>query len=491
MKRAFQLPLTKAILSAQPSQRQVDRLAAPLRRRGAWSQFIDARLNAPGEREASRTRDPEPMPPVAGQGLPPGPLVRDTHPELSLKQRLQRIIRQCQQGERRQAATSQPAKPDPGEAPPIFSVPAGTSYFDHAFELNDVPAAFRAGDAQSSPSKQPRISPAPRSDRAIRPVRNANPLPAATGPFATSAPQTVTSPRQPRVQTGTSGSNVAAKARRAMILELIPEHPDRPTTPSVAHEEKPRSLAPVIASGVILAALAAGLYSRDHLAPLPGATAQLVSGWKDALVQSLPSLPRATFARATPVQSAPVEIVGSIAPAKALPDAYGIFASSDGRLIRLEPTNLRLPDSRIAMPGLITKPASVVVPHGRLSFVAFQRELMTSAPDSAQLRVVARVARALSFSPAGKPTVNALADTWAIRAISIDLSVAPVAESREMVTLRPLNPDFVLSPGRYMLVFKNQTYDFVVAGTVTDKAHCLEKAETQDGEAFTECRKLP
>ena len=160
-------------------------------------------------------------------------------------------------------------------------------------------------------------------------------------------------------------------------------------------------------------------------------------------------------------------------------------------MIRLEPMNIRLPDSRIALPGLITKPATVVVPHGTLSFVAYQRELMTSTPDNAQLRILAQVKRTLSSEETGNPAVTAVNGTWAIRSVSVDLTVAPVAESREMVELRPVNPDLVLSPGRYILVFKGQTYDFVVAGKVTDKAHCLERAETLDGERFTECRKLP
>ncbi|MHC2336520.1 hypothetical protein [Bradyrhizobium sp. USDA 4454] len=156
-------------------------------------------------------------------------------------------------------------------------------------------------------------------------------------------------------------------------------------------------------------------------------------------------------------------------------------------MIRLEPMNIRLPDSRIAV-GLITKPPTVVVPHGPLSFVAYQRELMTSAPDNAQLRIVAEVARAPSSPASGKLAAN---NTWAIRSVSVDLTVAPVPENREMVELQPENPDLVLSPGRYLLVFKNQAYGFVVAGAVTDKAHCLERAETEDGEKFSECRKLP
>lgn len=291
----------------------------------------------------------------------------------------------------------------------------------------------------------------------------------------------------------TTGATVAARAREAMMLELIAEHADpRPPERATAAVSSARPLARLITPMLIVATFAAGLYLHERLAVLPGAAAQTVAHWKARFLESLPrSEPQLVLAKVTPLRDASIEGVSTEQPVSSLPTTYGIFASSGGQLVRLEPMNIRLPDNRIALPGLITKPASVVLPQGQLSFIAYQRELMTSAPDNAQLRIVAKVARTLSFSVAGKQIVTALDDTWAIRSVSVDLTVAPVPESREMVELRPARSDVVLSPGRYLLVFKNQTYDFVVAGKVTDKAQCLEKAETQDGEMFTECRRLP
>jgi len=40
-------------------------------------------------------------------------------------------------------------------------------------------------------------------------------------------------------------------------------------------------------------------------------------------------------------------------------------------------------------------------------------------------------------------------------------------------------------------MFKNQAYDFSVAGTVSDTAQCLERADLQDRSVYSECRELP
>lgn len=504
MKRAFQLPLTEAILNAPPSQRQADRLAAPLRRRGAWSQLVEARMGAPADPKRDAAEPPAVATDVVGSGprLPSDGLIADTQPALSLKQRLQLIVQQQGQSGKRPNNPSQAVGRNTSKAQPDFK--SVDAYFDPTFDLSDPPTDKRADRTKPTPSNSlarpagtrkpelPRATSTPAKGKDIRFA------PAASSPSNAAAPllarQKTPSPRQPPARTKTAGAKAAAQARQTMLLELIAEHqnllpPEQLPAPSGGGA---RTVRRFIASTLVLAAIGAGIHWREHLVSLPRATSQVVSHWTATFLPSLlQGRPQLTLAKVTPVQSAPIEIVSTVPPARSLPTTYGIFASSKGQMIRLEPMNVRLPDSRIALPGLITKPAAVVVPHGRLSFVAYQRELMTSAPDSAQLRVVARVARTLSFSATGKPVVTAVDDTWAIRSVSVDLTVAPIPENREIVELRPANPELVLSPGRYLLVFKNQTYDFVVAGKATDKAHCLEKAETQDGETFTECRKLP
>ena len=78
-----------------------------------------------------------------------------------------------------------------------------------------------------------------------------------------------------------------------------------------------------------------------------------------------------------------------------------------------------------------------------------------------------------------------------MRGGAIDLRIAPVAANKEMILIRPADANFTLSPGRYVLMFKNQAYDFSVAGTVSDNAHCLERSDLQDGPVYSECRELP
>ncbi len=245
---------------------------------------------------------------------------------------------------------------------------------------------------------------------------------------------------------------------------------------------------------IIAGTVGTWIYAR---APLGAA---LDSLWRDTqLMLSSTPFAAALYPASRPeAESAPVKAAAR-APGAAsrtastlpLPDAYGLFAVSGGQLTRLESMRIRIPDTRVALPGLITKPSPVTLPDGRLFFIAYQRDLATNAPDAASVRVVAEVTRVLAFGPTGSPKVTPVENTWAIRAVSVDLTVAPVPESREMILIRPSVPNLSLSPGRYMLVFNNQAYDFSVAGDITDTAHCLERTETQDGDMYSECRELP
>jgi len=45
------------------------------------------------------------------------------------------------------------------------------------------------------------------------------------------------------------------------------------------------------------------------------------------------------------------------------------------------------------------------------------------------------------------------------------------------------------SPGRYILVLKDQGYDFTIAGKVTDPVQCLERTDAANGEFYSECQK--
>jgi hypothetical protein len=174
-----------------------------------------------------------------------------------------------------------------------------------------------------------------------------------------------------------------------------------------------------------------------------------------------------------------------------MPDTYGVYAVGDeGQLTPLEPLPIRLPDARVVTSSAITKPEPAPATSGTPLFVVYHRELASNVPESASVRIFAKIMRA-STIVGGKPKAIPVGDSWAVRGGAIDLRIAPVAANKEMILIRPADPNFTLSPGRYVLMFKNQAYDFSVAGTVSDTAHCLERFDQQDGIAYSECRELP
>jgi hypothetical protein len=173
-----------------------------------------------------------------------------------------------------------------------------------------------------------------------------------------------------------------------------------------------------------------------------------------------------------------------------IPDTYGVYAVSDGHLTPLDPLPIRVPDARVAISSSISKPAPAPITNGNLQFVVYHRELATNVPESASVRIVAKVMQATAFV-GGKPKAVPVEDMWAVRGGSIDFRIAPVAANKEMILIRPADPAFTLSPGRYVLMFRNQAYDFSVAGTISDTAHCLERSDLQDRSVYSECRELP
>jgi len=177
------------------------------------------------------------------------------------------------------------------------------------------------------------------------------------------------------------------------------------------------------------------------------------------------------------------------APAFPRPTAYGVYAISDNRLIELEQVATAPVDPRARNSLQITKASRHVIPDGKLTFIAYRRDLTTSAPDKVPVRIAARIARQMIFDPLGKTvTQPPPVETWLIRDQGYDLRVSPLRESSEMVLLRPDSEDFAFPPGRYELQLSGQSYDFVIAGTITDPAQCVEGVATARGPAFYECR---
>jgi hypothetical protein len=170
------------------------------------------------------------------------------------------------------------------------------------------------------------------------------------------------------------------------------------------------------------------------------------------------------------------------------PSDYGVYALNGDTLSELSIVLERAPDKRIAMSTPINEPSRTNIADGKVRFILFRRDLVGNAPERVDVRVVARVVRALTFDSKGKANFTAVSDSWNIRNISYELRVRPVPGNPEMLLVQSDKPDFELSPGRYVLVLKDQPYDFTVAGEITDAAQCLERTDAMNGSFYSECK---
>lgn len=178
------------------------------------------------------------------------------------------------------------------------------------------------------------------------------------------------------------------------------------------------------------------------------------------------------------------------APPFPVPTDYGVYALNNDSLSELSALAERVPDSRIAVSTPVEKPSRTTLPDGKAKFIVFRRDLVGNTPDRIEVRVVARVFRALSFDARGKPVISPVSDVWNIRNIFYGFRVRPVAGNPEMLLVQSEKPDFALPAGRYVLVLKDQAYDFTVRGKVTDLAQCLERTDAANGAFYSECQKL-
>jgi hypothetical protein len=121
--------------------------------------------------------------------------------------------------------------------------------------------------------------------------------------------------------------------------------------------------------------------------------------------------------------------------------------------------------------------------------VVFRRDLVALAPERVDVRVVAKVVRALTFDAKGKVSFASVNDAWNIRNIFHEFRVRPIPGNPEMLLVQPEKADFALPSGRYVLVLRNQGYDFTVAGEMNDPAQCLERTEAANGIFYSDCEK--
>jgi hypothetical protein len=190
-----------------------------------------------------------------------------------------------------------------------------------------------------------------------------------------------------------------------------------------------------------------------------------------------------TLAITTEKPAAPV----ATAPALPLPSTFGIYAVSAGELAELKPLQGKVPDPRVAMSAAITTPSQTTIASGETKFIVFRRDSATNAPDHAEVRVIAKVARTMGFDPSGKSVLSQAQDSWVLRNILFPYKIGPIDDHPEMFLIQPEASDFALAPGRYALVIKGQGYDFTVAGAVTDPRQCLERLDAANGAFYSPC----
>jgi hypothetical protein len=267
----------------------------------------------------------------------------------------------------------------------------------------------------------------------------------------------------------------------------LPGSSSQPKSTPGINERRTRSTGMLLRAGILLtvavAVLIAALYAKNKTFNLANLSSLK---WK---IGQLPDQAPAknAIARSAQPAAAPAAIVATpVNPL--LPTSFGTYALAGEKLFSLEALPGRAPDRRIAISGEIRKPPSTILPNGRASFIVFRRETAGSTPDTAEVRVVARIVRAMSFED-GKPKLSNAEEAWVIRNVAFPYKVAPVRDNPDMYEIRPEDPNFMLEAGRYALIVKGFAYDFSVAGPITATNQCLEQIQAANGIFYSECRK--
>jgi hypothetical protein len=209
-----------------------------------------------------------------------------------------------------------------------------------------------------------------------------------------------------------------------------------------------------------------------------------------AIYMQRTNAPSQTAVAAAPPSISPASAVASVSLPFPLPSDYGVYAlGSDAALSELHALSLRVPDKRVALSTPINEPSHTTLADGKVRFVVFRRDLAANAPDRIEVRVVARVVRALTFDGKGKAGFVPVSNAWNIRNLSHEFRVRPIAGNPEMLLMQAENADFALPAGRYVLVLQDLGYDFTVAGKVTDPSQCLERTDAANGAFYSDCQK--
>jgi hypothetical protein len=210
-----------------------------------------------------------------------------------------------------------------------------------------------------------------------------------------------------------------------------------------------------------------------------------------ALTRNLPNVERQSASEQPrlPIQVAndPAPPPPPAKPAALRPTDYGVYAVSNDALVELQLLPGRSPDIRVAVSAALKVPSRTFLTNGHPKFIVFRREAASNASDRAEVRVIARVAREFSAEVAGKKPSDG-DYTWVIRNVSFPFRTSPVNDNPEIYELHSEDPGLELTPGRYALVLKNQSYDFSVEGKPVDPKQCIERIVTTNGTFYSDCK---
>jgi hypothetical protein len=273
------------------------------------------------------------------------------------------------------------------------------------------------------------------------------------------------------------------------IARPMPAVLDVPWSESIANVRTPRKT-PTFTTAWRFVFLVAIVLSIGIAVQQRGKVSSLIRAGTNLLTAQPSTIDQPSAALIVPQQAAQTVSKPPVAkPSQPVPTSYGIYAVSEDKLYELELLPGRAPDIRVAISAAITTPSRTTLPDGHLTFIVYRRDSATSAADRAEVRVIAKVTRVMSFDPAGKAFVSSADDSWVIRNISIPYKTAPNKDDPDMYEIQSENPELELRAGRYALVLKGQAYDFTVAGPVTDPKQCLERLAAVNGQFYSECEK--
>ena len=285
-----------------------------------------------------------------------------------------------------------------------------------------------------------------------------------------------------------SAVSAVAPAPQAM------EAPHRPLAPPGSLDRPKRSggFTSVVRLAVLLLLIVAagiGVASWPKVKTQLAALSQLVGrppASQDVQPQQAtpPAPPQSETAERTP--DSQKESAPPAQPSMPLPTTFGVYALSEGRLQELKSVPGKIPDRRVAISAAINTPSATTLQSGDVRFIVFRADGGMDASVT-EVRVVAKVSRAMGVDANGKAAMVSAGDAWVIRSMSYPYKVGPVEDQPRMLLLQPEQDGFTLAPGRYVVVVKGMGYDFTVAGTVTDPNQCVERINATNGAFYSPC----